>query len=880
MNFFFRRPQLEALRANPGTGIEPRHQGSGRTPLQESAPNTQTGGTLSSTSGRPCFDAALMGKRLLGTSTSIPRHNEDDVENKEPQGACDVALEDARIPPTPVTIPRVLSGSGDVTPRVGTHALADTPAPQPPQREHSSVLDMRRELQSLRRELGMVKEDVRVTILSMPQMAGQMMLPLEALAEQLIEQHRALQSRFGAESQQRRALYNKVMEFQGNIRVFCRCRPKLPREIAKGCEVAMEFDGHNHMELTHTAAGHKRRFHFDRVYTEQASQAEVFEDCAPVVTSLLDGFNVCILAYGQTGTGKTHTIWGEERPEEARGVNYRTISELFQVAEQRGAETEYSFLVSMLEVYNDQLRDLMVPDRRLKLEVRQAREPEGGVDIHGLEEVGPITGGMEQVMDLFRQGVSNRATAQTAMNTDSSRSHSLLRIRVRSRNKLTGELGSAKLWLVDLAGSERLSRSEATGERLKEAQHINKSLSALGDCIAALAQRTSHVPYRNSKLTQVLQDSLGGDAKTLMYIQVSPTEDDAGETLCTLNFGNRVKGVVLGTQRGKEHWQSARSKLEVVNAKSATNEAREVVTKLQSENHRLEQVVARMETEAEKVQALIRQLRKEMETERSHRAAEDARRSQEKADLERLVSEQARQIVRLEEQRSDPPCTPMEESVPGSECSAGEADGEERHPNNGMGLRLPQWASLRRKSALESSISTKIPDTRTSNNDRPMDDLTRPGTSIPKPHFDKPLRAPAAAKTGRLSLDLSQKVSDDKTGETPTKRKDARKTSATFAESNPKRPKPEGLRAFVLQHVPRKKSPASTSSNDSNTKTKRSWTCQDREPKSTAIDSKSPRSHIPFNHNVRSKKAPDVGIAREREEPGGWNNNWNSKRYS
>ena len=153
---------------------------------------------------------------------------------------------------------------------------------------------------------------------------------------------------------------------------------------------------------------------------------------------------------------------------------------------------------------------------------------------------------VEEVLDLMRFGERNRAVGATAMNERSSRSHSIFTMRVASESKVTGCKTQACLHLIDLAGSERVSRSEATGERLKEAQHINKSLSALGDVISALASKQSHIPYRNSKLTFLLADSLNGSAKVLMLSHIAPEEDNCSETVSTLHFATRVSNVTLG----------------------------------------------------------------------------------------------------------------------------------------------------------------------------------------------------------------------------------------------------------------------------------------------------------------------------------------------
>ncbi|BFI32005.1 kinesin family member C2/C3 [Marchantia polymorpha subsp. ruderalis] len=364
----------------------------------------------------------------------------------------------------------------------------------------------------------------------------------------LVMEHEELRKKYVEESLERRQLYNKVLELKGNIRVFCRCRPLSSFEVTNGASSVVEFDAVKDNELiVRTGNASKKLFKFDRVFTPQDDQGEVFANTAPVVVSVLDGYNVCIFAYGQTGTGKTFTMEGTT---DNRGVNYRTLEELFHVAELRKAQFNYEICVSVLEVYNEQIRDLLAPapepDQAVKkLEIRQLAE--GGHHVPGLVEAPVQT--MTQVWDVLQVGSSARAVESTNSNEHSSRSHCMLCVMVKGQNLITGECTRSKLWLVDLAGSERVAKSDVIGDRLREAQSINKSLSALGDVIAALTTKSSHIPFRNSKLTHLLQDSLGGDSKTLMFVQISPNEDDVGESLCSLNFASRVRGVELGPAR-------------------------------------------------------------------------------------------------------------------------------------------------------------------------------------------------------------------------------------------------------------------------------------------------------------------------------------------
>ncbi|XP_022142900.1 kinesin-like protein KIN-14Q [Momordica charantia] len=354
-----------------------------------------------------------------------------------------------------------------------------------------------------------------------------------------------LKTKFVEGAKERKELYNKMLELKGNIRVFCRCRPLNTEEIASGASMVVDFESAKDGELIVKSNGAPRRiFKFDAVFGPQANQGDVFEDTAPFAASVLDGYNVCIFAYGQTGTGKTFTMEGTE---EARGVNYRILEELFRLTKERGKLHRYKVSVSVLEVYNEQIRDLLVSGSHSgngakRLEVRQVSE--GIHHVPGMVEA-PVDN-MSEVWEVLQTGSNARAVGSTNANEHSSRSHCIHCVMVKGENLLNGECTSSKLWLVDLAGSERIAKVEVQGERLKETQNINRSLSALGDVISALATKSPHVPFRNSKLTHLLQDSLGGDSKTLMFLQISPNESDLNETLCSLNFASRVRGIELG----------------------------------------------------------------------------------------------------------------------------------------------------------------------------------------------------------------------------------------------------------------------------------------------------------------------------------------------
>ncbi|KAH9664286.1 kinesin-like protein KIN-14R [Citrus sinensis] len=348
------------------------------------------------------------------------------------------------------------------------------------------------------------------------------------------------------------------------VQALGRCRPLNKVEISAGCATVVDFDAAKDGELgVLTGSSTRKTFKFDRVFTPNDGQVDVFADASPLVISVLDGYNVCIFAYGQTGTGKTFTMEGTEQ---SRGVNYRTLEQLFEIAKERSETFTYNISVSVLEVYNEQIRDLLATSpTSKKLEIKQSSE--GSHHVPGIVEAN--VNSIREAWNVLQTGSSARAVGSNNVNEHSSRSHCMLCIMVRAKNLISGECTKSKLWLVDLAGSERLTRTDVQGDRLKEAQNINRSLSALGDVIYSLATKSNHIPYRNSKLTHLLQDSLGGDSKTLMFVQISPSEQDLSETLSSLNFATRVRGVELGPAR-KQIDTSELQKMKVMVDKQAS----------------------------------------------------------------------------------------------------------------------------------------------------------------------------------------------------------------------------------------------------------------------------------------------------------------------
>ncbi|XP_067052351.1 kinesin-like protein KIFC3 isoform X2 [Acropora muricata] len=357
--------------------------------------------------------------------------------------------------------------------------------------------------------------------------------------EAIDKKNKELVFKYKKEMTLRKKLHNELVDLKGNIRVYCRVRPLIKEDGGgKTAENVISFDEDDDGILNVLSKGTNKPFEMDKVFKPESTQEQVFEEVRSLIVSCIDGYNVCIFAYGQTGSGKTFTMEGSPSNP---GINQRALILLFEETRDRSVDWQFAIHVSVIEIYNEMLRDLLGEDPSAKLDIRQGAE---GLFVPGLTEI--QVNDVDELNEVFSIGKTNRATAITDMNEHSSRSHALLCVTVIGTNKTTGQRTTGKLNLVDLAGSERVSKSGSEGARMKEAQNINKSLSSLGDVIHSLKNKNSHIPYRNSKLTYLLQESLGGDSKTLMVVQVSPVEKNVSETVCSLTFAQRVRTVELG----------------------------------------------------------------------------------------------------------------------------------------------------------------------------------------------------------------------------------------------------------------------------------------------------------------------------------------------
>ncbi|KAK2447120.1 kinesin protein KIN-14N [Trifolium repens] len=407
----------------------------------------------------------------------------------------------------------------------------------------------RQQIDMLQQQLNAEKEKLKMADLShsetrtvfedQKRIIGQLRERLEEKEQQVIE----------GESL-RKKLHNTILELKGNIRVFCRVRPLLPDD-GPAADMVVSFPSSTDalgrgVELAQS--GQKYSFTFDKVFNNKASQEDVFTEISQLVQSALDGYKVCIFAYGQTGSGKTYTMIGRPGPPELKGLIPRSLEQIFLVSQAlKDQGWKYTMQASVLEIYNETIRDLLSPTENPGKKYNIVHDANGNTYVPDLTIVDVC--GADEISTLLQKAAQSRSVGRTQMNEQSSRSHFVFTLRISGINENTEQQVQGVLNLIDLAGSERLSKSGATGDRLNETKAINKSLSCLSDVIFALAKKEDHVPFRNSKLTNYLQPYLGGDSKTLMFVNISPDPSSTGESLCSLRFAARVNSCEIGIPR-------------------------------------------------------------------------------------------------------------------------------------------------------------------------------------------------------------------------------------------------------------------------------------------------------------------------------------------
>eukprot|EP00347_Sterkiella_histriomuscorum_P009215 403342083 len=330
-----------------------------------------------------------------------------------------------------------------------------------------------------------------------------------------------------------------------SVKVCIRCRPLSSNEMNQGHTVVVECKISGEIFVKRPYADEPpKQFTFDSAFDWNSSQQAIYEDTSSsIISNVLEGYNGTIFAYGQTGTGKTHTMTGIEDDHKQRGIIPRAFEDVFKGVQSDSVKTQFLIRASYLEIYNEECRDLLSKNPKKKLELHE--KPDSGVYVKDLSYF--AVKDVSEIREVMHIGQKNRSVRETMMNAASSRSHSLFTITVeRSEVGADGQphIRVGKLNMVDLAGSERLSKTGAVGDGAKEAAKINLSLSTLCHVISALTDpKATYIPYRESKLTRLLQDSLGGNTKTVMIANVGPADYNYDETLNTLRYASRAKNI-------------------------------------------------------------------------------------------------------------------------------------------------------------------------------------------------------------------------------------------------------------------------------------------------------------------------------------------------
>ena len=381
-----------------------------------------------------------------------------------------------------------------------------------------------------------------------------------------------------------------------NVKVVTRFRPVNQREREEGKDhIVVEFEGNNGLRLKDKK---DHFFTFDHVFGMDSTQDMIFQQTGlPLIDQVLNGYNCTLFAYGQTGSGKTFTMEGEIGNKKLEGLIPRMVRSLFAKMEQSSESIVYTMTVSYLEIYNEKLKDLLDPYKKPTIR---------GIDnVQILNNENIYVESPDDVFTLLHRGHTNRSVAETKMNSKSSRSHAVFIIEIKKQETNPDHIHYgidkiSKLLMVDLAGSEKVKKTEAKGQNLEEAKNINQSLSCLGNVINALTkQHTKHVPYRNSILTRLLRDALGGNSKTCLIICNSPALFNADETLSTLRFGKRAKSIKNNIEMNE--------KLSPKQYELKLKAAKQLNIKLQNENEMLKKTVKSLNT---KIITLINQAKK------------------------------------------------------------------------------------------------------------------------------------------------------------------------------------------------------------------------------------------------------------------------------
>eukprot|EP00928_Gymnodinium_smaydae_P074362 TRINITY_DN5741_c0_g2_i1.p1 TRINITY_DN5741_c0_g2~~TRINITY_DN5741_c0_g2_i1.p1 ORF type:complete len:1176 (-),score=203.57 TRINITY_DN5741_c0_g2_i1:156-3683(-) len=451
----------------------------------------------------------------------------------------------------------------------------------------------------------------------------------------------------------------KSQEIQDKVCVAVRVRPLSQKELREGGKSSVDVSA-SQVTLTVDVKQPPMRYNFDNVFDSGASQEQVYKSLGlPLLDRALEGYNCTVFAYGQTGAGKTHTMLNHQEDEQ-RGLVPRFAEELFErITRIQNESPHQKFLVqcSFLEIYNEILYDLFVPTRSKAATGLEIREQKGiGIYVKDLTEI--VVESCSKLIALIHQGFDMRATAATKMNQASSRSHCIITIKLNRKDDQDSSNNTfSSVSLVDLAGSERAKDTGAEGTLLKEGANINKSLSALGNVINALSsqstsQKKLFIPYRNSKLTRVLQESLGGNSFCTMLANISPASVNSEETLSTLNYAKRAKVIRVKAIKNEEVAKVAKLNSEVDHLRERLQEqaALAMDTQIEMDSVERENIEEKYNRQIEELQSMIKQTWQDKQQisaqheEERNKLLEEARRKEEE-----LVSQRRRRLALLEE---------------------------------------------------------------------------------------------------------------------------------------------------------------------------------------------------------------------------------------
>ena len=319
------------------------------------------------------------------------------------------------------------------------------------------------------------------------------------------------------------------------VKVAIRVRPMNKHEKEQKSTLCVDVDTANNTVAVNSTKGETKTFQFDYVYPMDTTQRDIYDQVAfPIVDSIFQGYNGTIFAYGQTGCGKTYTMMGIVDSPDLKGIIPNAFNHIFGFIKTEGESKKFLVRCSFVEIYNEEVRDLLVNNNK-KLDIRE--DPKKGTFVKDLTYI--TLKDADDIQRCLDKGNKNRHVGATSMNDQSSRSHSLFTVYLETEEN--GKIRSGKLNLVDLAGSERVGKTNATGQTFDEGKKINLSLTALGSVIDALSFNRKHIPYKDSKLTRLLADSLGGNTKTVMFANISPASYNYEETVGTLRYASRAK---------------------------------------------------------------------------------------------------------------------------------------------------------------------------------------------------------------------------------------------------------------------------------------------------------------------------------------------------